>query len=416
MSTLRDLDLMHLPPITKRKRSYEFEEFHQTAASNASQAHTQTEPPTPSPPSNAMPPGMYDVDEFDDGPNSDPPSFFSRNGAEPPNFPEAETDDRLKEMLSTRYTNTGKNRESAASTMTIANSSVENEDSDEQDSEGSLDEEEEPQPLPANKAKPASPKKRPQAESMETSEEEETQPPPPAKAKPAPHKKRARSESKELVQDSEDEEEVPPKKDLRRRTLAQQQPYKAEKVRYDMSKKNGGLKVDDSDVEYELLSTQRKVARSSNKIKTKATAKPAKAKKGRASNGRFSSVDTMGSPSITTSSAATPDIKEPVEDKTTLNIWHKGDVGGPNAINLAEVPTITALFDHIDGTWGRVKGGKTTRIECMLPWKEDDKNLLVIYPGWDTSFRRLLELIHNAPVWRKKGKNELEVKLVATLG
>ena len=420
----------------KRRRSRDLEEFHSTARTH-SLTRYNTKPPTPSPPSNVMPlDSMYDVRDHDadlDDPSSSPTparhappaDFFGRHrDSLVPPLPEAETDDRLEEVV--HQVSTGLNRESAASTMTVGHSPIDNnpiegEDSDDEETD------EDPQniqPPPSTQAKSAQAQK-PGSRSMEfidDSEDEEeqkaTHPPPSTQAKKSTPKK-SRPRNRELVEKPRDKEEmIIPKKKLRERTVAQEHPYGFDKARHNMSTKKG-REVDDSEVEFELKLTQRKAAKPKKRARTSPKAQ-AQSKKGRNPTGRFASVETGRS--TPSSVAGTLDFNRDIElreerilQSTTLNIWMQGDDDGANAIQLAQCPTLTALFDHIDDTWGKVSGKKATKVKCMLPWM-DEKTSLVMYRDWDTSFQKMLRNIHKAPLWWKTGEAELDVELVVTMG
>ncbi len=416
-------DRIHLAP-SKRKRSFDLEDFQETAVSQARRKQDGIQAPTPSPPSTVMPSiSMYDIGNLDDSspgptpskhsPSPPPPDFFRSYTTEPAlSLSPLQNDDRLQETINTTA------RLSAASTMTIGESILADDSFDDSEDQESGEEEGQTRPPPATGPKKSAPKK-PRARSRELAESsdkgavevEGVQP----KKKSA--SKKPRAESRDLLELHEIEE-VQPKKRLRQRTMAQEQPYQFDKVRHNMSKKSGYGGIDGSDVEQQLISTQRKAGKAQVKPKTSPKGR-AKAKRARASIDRFSSVDTGRS--TPTSTAGTPDVKADIElrteqvlQNTTLNIWMKGDDDGANAIQLAQCPTVTALFDHIDDTWGKACGKQATRVKCTMPWKDKKANL-VMYRGWDTSFEKLLQEIRKAPVWRKKGVKDLDIELVVTL-
>lgn len=409
------LDRLHFTP-SKRRGSSDLEDFECTAEAQISQSRYNTRPPTPSPPSNVMP-SMADVENL-----NTPMEFFSNHDDELlPDLPEAGTDDRLEEVVND--VSAGRNRESAASTMTVGHSPVNNSPvNDESSDDDDTDEEpENNRPPPSTQVKPA-PTKKARARSMEfivgsdDEDVESTRLPPPTHPKKSTPKE-ARSRSKEPIEKSREEEEViVPKKRLRERTVAQEHPYGFDKARHHMSTKKG-RGVDDSEVELEFKSTQRKATKPKKRARTSPKAQ-AQSKKGR--TGWFASVDTGRS--TPSSAASTPDLdgdielrEERVLQNTTLNIWMQGDDDGANAIQLAQCPTLTTLFDHIDDTWGKVCGKKATKVKCMLLWM-DEKTSLVMYRDWDTSFQKMLRNIHKAPLWREKGEAELDVELVVTMG
>jgi hypothetical protein len=224
-------------------------------------------------------------------------------------------------------------------------------------------------------------------------------------------KTRARFDS-EVIDDTEEEGAPPPKKQLRKRTVTQEHPYQADKVRHAKSKANGGRQVDSSEVEEEILSTQRKGA---NRTKSKAKA-PAKAnnRKLRDSTGRLSSVNTSQSPSPIASSPAPTLDNDRVSNNTVLMTWLAGNDVDAVPIPLAQCPDLESLFDRISSTWGQKEGRKVVEIRYILPWKAEVKMLMC--EGWDMSFEYMIKEIHRAPAWRKKGDtNTLEVKLEVTL-
>ena len=409
------LDRLHFTP-SKRRGSFDLEDFESTAEAQLSQSRYDTRPPTPSPPSKVMP-SMVDVENL-----NIPMGFFGSYDDEPlQDLLQADTDDRLEEVVN--EVSAGRNRRSAASTMTVGrsptnNSRINGESSDDDDTDQE----------PENKRRPRStqvkptPAKKARARSMELivdSGDEDVEPTRPAFSiqpkKSTP--KRARSRSKELIERSREEEEViVPKKRLRERTVAQEHPYGFDRARHHMSTKKG-REVENSEVELEFRLTQRKATKTKKNARTSSKAQ-AQSKNVR--TGRFVSVDTgRSSPS---SAAGTPDLsggielqEERVLQNTTLNIWMQGDDDGANAIQLAQCPTLTSLFDHIDDTWGKVCGKTATKVKCMLPWMTE-KTSLVMYRGWDTSFQKMVRNIHKAPLWRGKGEGELDVELVVTMG
>ena len=275
------------------------------------------------------------------------------------------------------------------------------------------EENEEKNPRPVTKQVRPAKEKRRRAQDMDlTDDGEEEHGPPQKRLKSAP-KKNKKMKSMTPVVDSE-EGESPPKRQMRQRTVTQQFPFQTDKVRHNMSRKTGEA-ADDSDVEYEVRATQRRTQAKGKTNKTRPSP-ISPAKKARNAAGRFS-VDKTASPSpaATSTVSGTPEIrKEHIYRNTTLMIWYDEDEDGPNAWTLAECPSLTALFEYVDSTWGKIYNKVTTKIVGELPWKASNKRV-VMYTGWDSSYAHLIREIEKAPVWQEPGETAMEVKLVATL-
>ena len=275
------------------------------------------------------------------------------------------------------------------------------------------EENEEKNPRPITRQVPPAKEKRRRAQDMDlTDDGEEEHGPPKKQVKHAP-KKNKKMKSMTPVVDSE-EGESPPKRQMRQRTVAQQFPFQTDKVRHKMSRQTGEA-ADDSDVEYEVRATQRRTQAKGKTNKTRPSP-ISPAKKARNAAGQFSADKTASpSPAATSTTSGTPEIsKEHIYRNTTLMIWYDGDDDGPNAWTLAECPSLTALFEYVDRTWGKIYNKVTTKLVGELPWKTSNKRV-VMYTGWDSSYAHLIREIEKAPVWQEQGETAMEVKLVATL-
>lgn len=230
-------------------------------------------------------------------------------------------------------------------------------------------------------------------------------------------RKRLRDKSPEKVIDAaaaESQDDISQGRNLRKRTLIQERPYQADRVRHQKSQKSGGV-VGDAEVEEEIKATQRKTK--STKTAVKAKSKPQELPE------RLSSVSTAASSSASRA-AATPDPSETNEkdDQQILmntTLWVQLDGGDDSAVPilLSECLSLTSLFEAIEETWGSDSGRKVKQIQAILPWKAENK-IILMRQGWDSVWRIMINQILRAPVWAKskKGEGVLEVKLVARLG
>jgi hypothetical protein len=172
--------------------------------------------------------------------------------------------------------------------------------------------------------------------------------------------------------DEEDEQEQgQPKRQLRARTFTQAQPYTADKVRYSKSKTNGGRVLDESEVEKELISTQKKVNQATKAKKEKGgveSSMPAAREK------RLSSTDTIQSTSANTDNSSTSTTSLPddirVMRDTVLNVRIKGE-DNRVPVSLQQCPDLQSLFQHVNSTLGKHYNQTARQIVCMLPWKEE---------------------------------------------
>ena len=236
---------------------------------------------------------------------------------------------------------------------------------------------------------------------------------------------RTRSRSAANGDADQSEEEGPArKKSLRQRTDKQKHPYQTEKARHSVKTKLG-KGANSSDVDAEMAKSTQGQSKG-RKSKLPANRKTSnKRTLGRSSGSRKTS--TESTVAVSERSSYTPasfdafltqgvkieQSEEQIAEKTILWIYLKGDEEGVGApVSLEYCLTIEKLMDIAKNTWS-YKEGNLESIQCKLPWKKENKTIL-IREGMEHSFDHMLKEIRNAPAW-KKGGDALEVKLMVTL-
>ncbi|RMZ75231.1 hypothetical protein DV737_g5394, partial [Chaetothyriales sp. CBS 132003] len=127
-----------------------------------------------------------------------------------------------------------------------------------------------------------------------------------------------------------------------------------------------------------------------------------------------------GPDSPTTSETLTPDkgLKHTPGlsmQRTILYTYLEGGSDqGAAPVPLAECSTLELLIAFVDLHWGRLKGASFDSVQCHLPWKADNKQIL-IREGWKHSFEEMMQEIQAAPVW-KEGADKVEQHIIRGRG
>ncbi|EXJ85391.1 hypothetical protein A1O1_05755 [Capronia coronata CBS 617.96] len=204
-----------------------------------------------------------------------------------------------------------------------------------------------------------------------------------------------------------------PGRALRKGTIQQTRPFKFEKHQHNLVQSGGkDVKVEtiEEAVQHDIADTPerpaRKRARRSTTGSEKVTTMSSKIRKRR----RSVSFDDC---SASTKLCGTTQSDHA---RTTLRVWLDGFPGASTPTTLRDCDDLDKLITFVLKSWEWSFNGRVFHYAiASFPWMSTDSNIL-IRPGLEDSFRKMLCEIENSPVWADQGlQATCEVKITVYL-
>jgi hypothetical protein len=201
--------------------------------------------------------------------------------------------------------------------------------------------------------------------------------------------------------------------------VQQTNPFTFDKHQFNLAKSTG--KVVDVDlveeaVPDEIEMTERRGARKKARASTTRNRRGTASTQHQASRPLAIKARRCDSVASSAASARVRSSHNPDLSSITLRVWLDGFPRGSCPTTLEACITNDELINFINKAWGWCFDGKVFSFAtASFPWLTADANIL-IRPGLEDSFRKMVVEIHNAPVWEEKGdEGTCEVKIMVYL-
>ena len=222
----------------------------------------------------------------------------------------------------------------------------------------------------------------------------------------------------------EDPAEPKAKKRLRERTDKQLQPYNTDKLKYKAQVKLSNANSFEIEEEMQRNTQQaKKGARKTRGLSKKTVKSAPRSKRAR---GRKMSEDRISTNSDRSDSeipdsldgstldfAASTLTSEEKFERTTLFTALDEDPETKAPVKLSKCNTLEKLLASVEAKWATHSGKDLDSIRCSLPWKSQNK-VILLRDGLEDSFEQLLEEVVDAPAWKRK-ESKLEIELLVKL-